>query len=157
MTKSVELPLEGGCQCGAIRYRLNAAPLMIYACHCTNCQQIAGSAFGLSTNIKEDALEFTKGAPKRVTWKSEAGNERYGLFCGDCGCRIVHGQTPSIGILTLRGGTLDDRSWIVPAGHTWIRSAQPWFEFQDDDILWDEQPTDYGPLIQKFQQSVAFT
>ena len=156
MPRTVTLPIEGGCQCGALRYAIDAPPLMIYACHCSNCQRIAGSAFGLATTITEASLRFTKGEPRRVRWTSDAGNERYGTFCGDCGCRIVHGQSPSIDVLTVRGGTFDDPSWVVPAGHTWTRSAQPWFVFGDDEILWDEQPTDYVPLIQKFQASVEF-
>jgi hypothetical protein len=156
MTRTVTLPITGGCQCGALRYQLTEPPLMIYACHCANCQRIAGSAFGLAANVKEASFEFTSGTPATVTWRSEAGNERYGSFCGNCGCRIAHGQTNSIGILSLRAGTFDDASWVVPAAHTWTRSAQPWFEFGEDDILWEQQPTDYGPLIQKFQASVTF-
>jgi hypothetical protein len=156
MTRKVSLPIEGGCQCGALRYQITAPPLMIYACHCANCQRIAGSAFGLATTITEDSLEFTAGEPHRVAWRSDAGNERYGTFCGACGCRIAHGQTPSNGILSLRAGTLDDVSWVVPAGHIWAKSAQPWFEFNASDILWDGQPTDYVPLIQKFKAGVAF-
>ena len=156
MTRNVTLPIYGGCQCGALRYQLTEPPLMIYACHCTNCQRISGSAFGLAANIKETSLEFTSGEPATVTWRSDAGNERYGSFCGGCGCRIAHGQIPSIGVLSLRAGTFDDPSWVVPAGHTWTRSAQPWFRFGDEDILWDAQPTDYVPLIKKFQASVTF-
>jgi len=156
MTHNVTLPIAGGCQCGALRYQLSEPLMMIYACHCTNCQRISGSAFGLAANIKESSFEFTLGKPATVTWSSEAGNERYGHFCGDCGCRIAHGQIHSSGILTLRAGTLDDASWVVPAGHTWTRSAQPWFVFAEDDILWEEQPTDYLPLINKFQAGVTF-
>ena len=156
MVRNVALPLTGGCQCGALRYRLTGPPLMIYACHCKNCQRSSGSAFGLVANIKESFLELTTGEAGRVMWHSDAGNERYASFCATCGCRIAHGQTPSIGILSLRAGTLDDPSWIVPAGHTWTRSAQPWFKFGDGDIQWEEQPTDYVPLIKRFQGSVSF-
>jgi hypothetical protein len=129
---------------------------MIYACHCTNCQRISGSAFGLATTIAEDSFEFSAGEPVRVTWRSEADNERYGTFCGDCGCRIAHGQLPSNNILSLRGGTLDDASWVAPAGHIWTRSAQPWFRFGADDLLCEVQPTDYAPYIQKFAAGVSF-
>ena len=156
MTRTVSLPIKGGCQCGALRYEIVKPPLMIYACHCSGCQRIAGSAFALSTTIAEASLEFTAGKPQRVSWTSEAGNERYGTFCGDCGCRIAHGQKPSSGFLSLRAGTFDDASWVVPAAHTWTTSAQPWFKFDAEDILWDEQPTDYVPLIKKFQSSVTF-
>ncbi len=156
MTRTVALPIEGGCQCGGLRYQVVAPPLMIYACHCSSCQRIAGGAFGLPTTITEDSLKFTSGTPREVVWRSDSGNERYGTFCGDCGCRIAHGQKPSNGILSLRAGTFDDPSWVVPAGHTWTKSAQPWFKFDPDDILWEEQPTDYVPLIEKFQTLVAF-
>ncbi len=156
MTVKVALPIEGGCQCGALRYQIVAAPLMIYACHCTNCQRIAGSAFGLSVTLTEDSLVFTAGEPREVRWRSDAGNERYGTYCGDCGCRIAHGQKPSNGFLSLRAGTFDDASWVAPAAHTWTNSAQPWFKFGADDILWGEQPTDYGPIIEKFNAAVSF-
>jgi hypothetical protein len=156
MTRKISLPIEGGCQCGALRYEIVSAPLMIYACHCTNCQRIAGSAFGLPVTIAEDSLKFTSGTPHTVNWKSDSGNARFGTFCGDCGCRIAHGQTPSNGVLSLRTGTFDDTGWVVPAGHIWTKSAQPWFKFDADDILWPEQPTDYVPLIQKFKSDFSF-
>ena len=156
MTRKVALPITGGCQCGALRYQIVAAPLMIYACHCANCQRIAGSAFGLATTIAEDALQFTTGKPQVVKWRSDSGNERFGTFCGDCGCRIAHGQTPSNGILSLRAGTFDDPSWVNPAGHIWTGSAQPWFEFHPGDILCEAQPTDYVPFIEKFKSDISF-
>ena len=156
MPRTVTLPIEGGCQCGALRYAIDAPPLMIYAWHCSNCQRIAGSAFGLATTITEASLRFTKGEPHRVRWTSDAGNERYGTFCGDCGCRIAHGQTPSNGILSLRAGSFDDTSWVVPSGHIWVRSAQPWFPFAKDDLLCDVQPTEYGPFVERFKAAVAF-
>ena len=154
--QTVSLPIEGGCQCGALRYLVATPPLMIYACHCTNCQRIAGSAFGLSATITEDSLRFTSGTPRRVRWRSNAGNERYGTFCGNCGCRIAHGQEPSNGVLSLRAGTFDDPSWVVPTGHIWTKSAQPWFPFDTEDILWPGQPTDYLPIIEKFRSRFSF-
>jgi hypothetical protein len=129
---------------------------MIYACHCANCQRIAGSAFGLSITITEDSLQFTRGTPHRIQWRSDAGNERYGMFCGDCGCRIAHGQDPSNGVLSLRAGTFDDPSWVAPAAHIWTKSAQRWFPFQAEEILWPGQPTDYVPIIEKFRSWFSF-
>ena len=155
MTK-VTLPVEGGCQCGALRYEFSAPPLMIYCCHCTNCQKITGSAFVVSVTIVEASFSFTKGEPKKAEWTSDAGNARYGYFCGDCGCRIAHGQTPSIGVLSLRGGTIDDASWVRPSGHIWMRSAQDWFQPQADDILCDVQPTDYAPFVERFKSFGLF-
>ena len=156
MTMKIELPIKGGCQCGALRYEITLAPLMIYACHCTNCQRISGSAFALATTIWEKALTFTSGKPKRVNWQADSGTARFGIFCGDCGCRIAHGQEPSNGFLSLRAGTFDDPRWITPAGHIWTKSAQPWFRFGPAEILYDKQPDDYVPFIEKFKTEVTF-
>jgi hypothetical protein len=130
---------------------------MIYACHCTNCQKQTGGAFVLSATILEDSLSFTTGEPARFSWTSDAGSERYGLFCGDCGGRIANGQTPSIGFYSLRAGTFDDTSWVRPAGHIWMRSAQPWFRPGADDIVCAQQPTDYTPLIDRFAGFQTFS
>jgi len=155
--KTIPLPLVGRCQCGALQYSVSAPPLMIYACHCTNCQKQTGSAFVLSATISEEAFSFSSGEPSRVAWASDSGNERYGVFCGACGTRIVNGQTPSIGFYSLRAGTLDDTSWIRPAGHIWMRSAQPWFRPDPEDILCGQQPSDYTALIERFATFQTFS
>ena len=155
MTKA-SLPIVGGRQCGGLRYEVDQPPMMIYCCHCTNCQKITGSAFVVSATILEASFAFTKGEPKKATWKSDAGNDRYGYFCGDCGCRIAHGATPSIGVLSLRAGTFDDTSWVRPGGHIWLRSAQPWFQPAEGDTNCDVQPTDYSPYVKHFKAQNLF-
>ena len=152
----VTLPLSGGCQCGKLKYEITAPPLMIYACHCANCQKQTGGAFVLSATIPEPAFRFTQGKPAKTEWTSDAGNKRYGDYCGDCGCRIANGQTPTIGVLSLRAGTFDDTSWVRPAGHIWVKSAQSWVKFADDDILCDQQPTDYAPFAERFRSFGLF-
>lgn len=153
--KAIE-DLVGGCQCGAVRYRLRQPPLTIYNCHCTNCQKITGSAFVVSATILEAALEFTKGEPNRVEWMSDAGNERFGLFCGNCGGRVAHGQTPSNGFMSLRAGTFDDTSWVEPVGDIWTKSAQPWIKFDADRLRTQGQPTDYAPFLERYRAQRRF-
>jgi len=148
MPDKVPLPQSGGCHCGALRYALSAAPLTIYNCHCANCQKITGSAFTVAATIPAVAFQFTKGAPKMIEWLSDAGNSRFGLFCKECGSRIVNGQTPSIGFLSLRAGTLDDTSWVEPVGDIWTKSAQKWIKF--GGLTAEGQPGDYGPFIERF-------
>jgi len=152
----VSLPLTGRCQCGTIQYSVSDAPFVIYACHCTNCQKQSGSAFVLSAAIPEASLTFTRGEPSRFSWTSDAGTDRYGLFCGSCGGRSANGQVPSIGMYSLRAGTLDDTSWVRPAGHIWLRSAQPWFSPDPADALCNRQPTDYTPFIERFARFQTF-
>jgi len=153
MTK-VAMPQPGGCFCGALRYQLSAPPLMIYNCHCTNCQKITGGAFTVAATVIESALVFTKGAPKRMAWKADSGNDRFGLFCGDCGSRIANGQTPSTGLLSLRAGTFDDTSWVEPVGDIWTKSAQGWVTFRG--LTAEGQPRDYGPFIEAYRAQGRF-
>lgn len=153
------LPLPGGCACGALRYALSAPPLMIYNCHCANCQKITGSAFTVAATVMESALSFTSGEPRRTVWKADSGNERFGLFCGNCGSRIANGQVSkdgasSVGILSLRAGTFDDTSWVEPVGDIWTKSAQPWVSFRA--LTTEGQPSDYGPFVAAYRAQGRF-
>jgi hypothetical protein len=55
----MELPLGGGCMCGAVRYEISELPLRVYACHCTDCQRITGSAFSLGVVVSAGAFRAT--------------------------------------------------------------------------------------------------
>jgi hypothetical protein len=150
------LPQDGGCQCGALRYRITQPPLMVYNCHCTNCQRIGGGAFSTPVTILEAAFSFIAGQPQTFEWTSDAGNRRFGWFCGTCGSRIAHGQMPTAGILSLRSGTLDDPSWVEPVGDIWTRSAQAWVPSRPGRLRAEGQPTDYAPYIAAFQAQGRF-
>jgi hypothetical protein len=152
----VTLPLVGGCQCGALRYEVGQAPMMIYNCHCTNCQRASGGACSTSATILEASFAFVRGEPHRHEWTSDAGNRRFGWFCGSCGCRIANGQVDSPGILSLRSGTLDDTSWVEPVGDIWTRSAQAWALPAGDRIRTEGQPTDYTPFLERFRSQGRF-
>ncbi len=154
MAGEVTLPQTGGCACGAVRYELSAPPLMIYNCHCANCQKITGSAFTVAATVPEASLAFTKGDPARVEWKADSGNLRFGIFCGACGSRIANGQVPTIGMLSLRAGTLDDTSWVEPVGDIWTKSAQKWLKF--GGLVAEGQPKDYTPFIERYRAQGRF-
>jgi len=144
------LPLTGGCQCGRVRYRMMAHPVVFYLCHCTECQRHTSSAFGESLRFKREHMDVDPGLIS-VSRMSESGNERQGWFCPDCGVRIWHGTSGSAEI-NLKAGTLDDTSWLVPAGHIWCRSKQPFMKISEDDLSYDTQPTDgYEALKLRWQ------
>ncbi|HYD49759.1 MAG TPA: GFA family protein [Terriglobales bacterium] len=139
-----------------MRYQISQAPLMVYNCHCSNCQRIGGGAFSTPVTVFEAAFRFTEGEPRIFEWSSDSGNRRFGWFCGACGCRIAHGQVPSAGILSVRSGTLDDTSWVEPVGDIWIRSAQPWAELGGGRLQAEQQPSDYAPFIERFRAQGKF-
>jgi hypothetical protein len=106
--------------------------------------------------ITPDSFEFVQGDPRRISWKSDAGTERFGWFCVDCGSRIAHGQEV-LPVLTLRSGSLDDTSWVNPVGDIWTKSAQPWVEFSRDRLSSEAQPTDFGPYLEAFRVQGNFS
>ena len=121
-----DFPQSGGCQCGAIRYELREAPFGIWACHCGQCRKQTGSAFGLSMGVAIDALVFTQGTPAVWTRHTDSGHELDCHFCPACGSRILHRRHEHGGRQTLKPGTLDDTSWVVPGRHFFTETALDW-------------------------------
>jgi len=145
------VPYTGGCQCGQIRYELQAEPLTIYACHCSECQKQSSSAFGMSMPVPRAAVVVVLGQPKEWTRRSESGREVTCLFCRDCGTRLFHNPARNPKITNLKPGTLDETSWLQPVGNLWTRSAQRWVHISEHLLNYEGQPDDFAPLFEKWQ------
>lgn len=142
---------SGGCQCGAIRFEVSADPVVAYCCHCTDCQQQSSSAFGMSVWFPASAFKLTKG--ELVEWRvtADSGTEKLCTFCGTCGSRISHAFSDGADMLSVKGGALDDISRLTPAGHIWVRSAQPWMKaLIGDQLCYDKEPESFDALIERF-------
>jgi hypothetical protein len=126
----VSLPQHGGCVCGGIRYRLNAAPLLAYACHCHDCQTRSGSAFGLTVVVRTADVVVT-GAPDVVRLATPSGREIDHSICPRCHARLCAQSPATPDYLSLRVGTLDDASWVAPIAQTYVQSALPWAVIPD--------------------------
>ena len=119
------LPMTGGCQCGAIRYEVASFPLLLYTCNCTDCQRQTGSAFALNMPVRFSDFRILQGEPHGWHHTSPNGTAVISRFCGRCGTQLYgerHGRPETV---SLRAGTLDDASWLVPVAHCFTRSAQP--------------------------------
>src|SRR6202041_4205392 len=81
MTEATKPILTGGCQCGAIRFALSAAPVKISVCHCRMCQKAAGAPFASFAEIEKNDFAWTRGEP--AAFRSSSIAERD--FCRDCG------------------------------------------------------------------------
>jgi len=79
---------EGGCQCGAVRYRVVGEPVMVGVCHCMQCQRQSGSAFGMSFIVPKEAFELLSGSLKTFTRTSDSSRPVVCAFCPECGTRI---------------------------------------------------------------------
>jgi hypothetical protein len=145
--------LEGGCQCGAIRYRVTGAPLTLYACHCTECQKQSASAFGLSLWVERSDLEIVTGEPHHWERLADSGNTTRCAFCPDCGSRLYHEASDDPGIYSLKGGSLDDIAGLAPVGHIWVRSKQPWVDLAclPGDLVFQTEPPDFEPFKRRWK------
>ena len=61
---------DGGCACGAVRFRLKTAPMIVHCCHCLDCQKETGGAFVINALIETDRIEFLEGAPRAVSMRA---------------------------------------------------------------------------------------
>lgn len=145
--KKPDLPLTGGCSCGAVRYRIDAFPLLLYACHCTDCQRQSGSAFAMSMPVTTDAFHITEGAPQ--PWRRTSREaEVTSWFCGNCGGRIYGERSSRRQSINVRAGTLDDTTWLRPVAHLFMRSAQPWEQIADASICYEAMPDDFKEVAE---------
>jgi hypothetical protein len=118
-------PLEGGCSCGEIRYRLTARPLITHCCHCLNCQRQTGSAFVINILIEADRVELVSGKPRQVPVPRDNGGAQEIWRCPSCETAL-YSQYTRPDVRFVRAGTLDDPSAVAPDVHIFTRSKLPW-------------------------------
>ena len=117
---------EGGCLCGAVRYRVTAEPFRTVICHCTFCQRRTGSAFFPSVWFKEEDVRIS-GTLKSYEHRSDESKRWIRLqFCPACGTSVTHTAEWLPGARAIAGGTFDSRDWLKIERHVWTRSAQKW-------------------------------
>jgi hypothetical protein len=113
---------EGGCACGAVRYRLTAAPLIVHACHCCDCQKMTGSAFVLNMWIEKNRVEADHSAPKSFILPAGSGKPHKVFYCGNCMTRLWSKYHAAPGdTLLVRVGTLDHPERVEPDVHIFTR------------------------------------
>jgi hypothetical protein len=121
---------EGGCACGAVRYRLMSDPLFTHCCHCLNCQRQTGSAFVINLLIEADRVELLAGDPHPVAVPRDDGSKQTIFRCPTCQV-AVFSHYGHDGVRFVRGGTLDDPAAVAPDVHIFTRSRVPWVRLPD--------------------------
>jgi len=133
--------MEGGCECGNIRYRITGEALVVYACHCTICQTQSGSAFAMAMRLPSAQFQLLKGELKRFERFADSGQKFVNSFCPDCGTRIYHQPEWVPEHISLKPGTLDDTSGLRPTHHVFADSAQPWVIMPPNADICETSPT----------------
>ena len=117
-----DLPIEGGCRCGKVRFRITEPPLLAMACHCAGCQKMSASAF--STSIAIPVTGFAVIAGETVT----GGMHEYPSHqhCDWCKSWMFSRLKPEAGFVNVRATMLDDARWFAPLIESCVSEALPW-------------------------------
>jgi hypothetical protein len=127
MTKA----LEGGCACGALRYRLESPPMFVHSCHCRDCQRQTGSAFVLNALIETARVTILQGDVARSAMPTDSGRPHGIDRCTACGTAVWSEYGGLAAMRFVRVGTLDDPSALAPDVHIYVRSKLPWVALPD--------------------------
>lgn len=133
--------LEGGCRCGAVRYRLGVPAFpKAYACHCRDCQTWSGSAFSLQVVVPEEAIEVT-GEPhlfELATGEDEERRVSRQRGCATCMTRVFNTNTRRPGLAVLRAGTLDRSDELNVIAHIWVSRKVGGIDIPESVPTWPE-------------------
>lgn len=151
------LPAEGRCTCDAVRYRIDAAPIIVHACHCSWCQRETGAAFAWNALFERDRIEVLQGegALEEIATPSASGKGQRVVRCRHCRTALwSHYPGGGNAIAFVRAGTLEHAGAFPPDVHIFTSTKQPWLalpvdaktyaEFYDPKAVWsDEQRARY--------------
>jgi hypothetical protein len=126
----MSVPREGGCACGAVRYRLTSDPLFTHCCHCLNCQRQTGSAFVINLLIETDRVELLAREPQAVDAPRDDGSTQRIFRCPTCQV-AVFSEYSRPEVRFVRAGTLDQPGSVVPDVHIFTKSKVGWITIPD--------------------------
>lgn len=119
--------LEGGCRCGAVRYRARGEPLMSALCHCRDCRRSTGAPVVAWALFASSQVTFSGSTPAEHT---PSPGVRRG-FCPQCGTSLSFTADYLPGMVDLTLGSLDEPERIAPQFHYWTSQRLPWMAAQD--------------------------
>ena len=132
--------LTGGCQCGDIRYEIRGGPVDLYVCHCGECRKQSSSAFGISVRVRAADFILLSGAPRVWSRPAAVAGSLDCAFCPTCGSRILHGNTDTDEIVSIKGGSLDSPPDLSTAKHIWVSRKLPGVVIPDHVESHPEEP-----------------
>ena len=118
-----EWPVDGGCRCGKIRFRLFEAPLMEIACHCRGCQAMTASAFSTTVIMRDTGFAIVSGS---TVIGGCHGKDAEHHHCGHCKSWVYTTTRLAPHSVNVRATLLDDPSWFAPWAETQLAEKLPW-------------------------------
>jgi len=121
-------PFEGGCLCGAIRYRADSLPIRGVICHCTLCRKHSGAPALAFVHFPAAAFTWVQGQP--ALFRSSRFAERG--FCSRCGSTLSMHEEVLNDRVQITIGSLDEPERVRIDDHVWTDRQLPWFHIADD-------------------------
>ena len=130
----------GSCHCGEISYTFSGEPLRQVNCHCKNCRKTSGGPYLANIFVSEDNL-IIKGSPKVYQHLADSGNQMTKKFCGNCGAQIFSLGSGRPGIVSIRGGTIDNLEIIQPTINIFVSSKIPSTPLNESLSTFEKMPS----------------
>jgi len=144
--EQTESPLEGGCACARVRYRLARAPIAVHACHCRYCQRMSGSGYGWNAMLETRHVELDGAArPVAVHTPSTRPEGQIVMRCPDCLVALwTHHPLLGPNMAMVLVGTLDQPESLPPTVHCFTATRQSWVRIPADIPAYEG---DYDPDV----------
>ncbi len=120
-------PIEGGCLCGTLRYRIEGPVAWVAHCHCANCRRANGAVAVTWATVRREDFKLVRGAFS--TYRSSSFAER--SFCPRCGSQITFGSDREPGHIDVALGSLDHPEAHPADRHTWAPSRLSWLRLDE--------------------------
>ena len=111
----------GGCQCGAVRFRVEGALGDASICHCRMCQKASGNFYQPLVSVRGAKLTWTRGEPRYF----QSSNHARRGFCGDCGTPLTFEAPDGIALAI---GAFDDPAVIAPTIQWGVEAKLPYVD-----------------------------
>ena len=127
-----ELPLTGGCNCGAVRFEIDAPLVSASWCHCTRCQRRTGGPASAQARVAPGSFRLVRGEEALRAWKPGDGFAK--VFCGECGSSLWSESPDDPDVKAVRLGVFDGDPGIRPELRQFVAYAAPWDPIPDDGL-----------------------
>lgn len=142
---------SGQCLCGEVLFSAGASPLTMYACHCTDCRRLSGSAYSLVYIAAQSDVKVLQGQTEPFSVDLPFGRKRTGEACTQCGTRMWIRSTRVTGYLAIPAGLFVDLD-LQPVAHLWGRSRMSFVKISENEKLYDSQPTHLTELVDLWRE-----
>lgn len=143
--KAMQTPFEGGCLCGAVRYRCSAPPFWSSHCHCVACQKLAGGSFSTAFTVKAESVKILSGETLVFERKADTGHAVTTFRCKSCGTWLFAERAGRPEFKSIIASTLDAPATLPVISNVYVTEAAPWTVLDPNLVQFQRMPEDELP------------